>query len=408
MGNNHPNMTLVIMRTDLLAPGAAKKKGPRLVEPKSGTKLVVTLLDPLLRSPCAPMAAIPLDGRQLKPYNEILRRTQALRAKFYEDGFIDRPTTYTPDRQNEVFKAAEDIGIALADLFHTSEHVHRWLLGLFGTAAESEGGEEPLPPVTIITNDLEMPWFWLRQSGLFLCEVCSLGTLQLSATEGLGDTSRGERRRDKEGQALLIKGERTKGYPFLDEDLQRIKKRLEEPYTGVPQYFGVSQAATGEDIEKIWPRWPLRTTTYPNIRIVHYSGHYSGDQLFLAGTQVPLSELGKHLADCLLVLDASSDERAGDVWADIEGLTPALSQGALGCIVTALPVKDDPIVNRILWDTFYRNLRCETETVGSALAKARNTLRDYFASIGSPNPAWAAYQLIGSPVVRMCESGESR
>jgi hypothetical protein len=124
----------------------------------------------------------------------------------------------------------------------------------------------------------------------------------------------------------------------------------------------------------------------------------------MEGGDVNIADLTKMLNGSLLVLDGSGSSRDLKSWADLDGLTLSLiNLGALGCVVTALPVKHDPIVSRILWDTFYRNLRYETGSVGQALAKARLALRDYFREIHSPNPVWAAYQMIGSPVVPLCE-----
>lgn len=110
------------------------------------------------------------------------------------------------------------------------------------------------------------------------------------------------------------------------------------------------------------------------------------------------------LSGSLLVLDGCNSATKLDAWADVEGLTSSLiNKGALGCVVTVLPVKNDPIVSRVLWGAFYRELRRASSTVGQALAKARLELRDHFVAIGSSNPAWAVYQLIGSPAVQLCD-----
>jgi len=65
---------------------------------------------------------------------------------------------------------------------------------------------------------------------------------------------------------------------------------------------------------------------------------------------------------------------------DVQALTSALiNEGhALGCLVNVLPVKDDPITSRILWESFYWELRRGTGTIAHALFKARQKLREHF------------------------------
>jgi hypothetical protein len=106
------------------------------------------------------------------------------------------------------------------------------------------------------------------------------------------------------------------------------------------------------------------------------------------------------LNDSLLVLDGYRSECGVSGWPDLANVTSALvsNGGALGCVVPVLPVKDDPIVAKILWGTLYPELRRGASTIGQALANARNTLKNQFEN----NPAWAAYQLIGSPAGQLC------
>jgi len=101
------------------------------------------------------------------------------------------------------------------------------------------------------------------------------------------------------------------------------------------------------------------------------------------------------LNNALLVLDGYRSECGAGAWPDVANVTSALVNmgGALGCVVPVLPVKDDPIVAKVLWGSFYLDLRRGSSALGQALVKARRALKTQFEN----NPAWAAYQLIGSP-----------
>jgi hypothetical protein len=406
-------MMLVIMRLDLLGSGKPRGPGPRFVSPESKSKLLVTLIDPSLRATCAPITLINLERNNLYLYNEILGQFQGLWKQFYRvGGFIDRPETYTSASQSCVLAEMFRIGRAIRDLFYVDDHVGKWLLDLFKSATDGLTNDGLLQPVTILTNDFDVPWFWLEHGGQFLCEVCSLGLLQLSTEERPMSSPHDQRKTDYD--ALLIKGSSTTSLPFLDQELNRIEKRLSEPGR-FSDTFNVLRAEKSADLERLCSKFRRRSQ---NVRIVHFSGHYSGEKLVLGEEEVSIYHLDEILDGSLLVLDGSSSARELEAWIDAGGFTAALiNKGALGCVVTALPVKHDPIVSRILWDTFYRSLRGELAdhgevskrvSVGQALAKARIALRDYFKAIGSPNPAWAVYQMIGNTVVQLWADSDKK
>jgi hypothetical protein len=392
-------MMLLILRLDLLARRGSERSGPRLLidDPDIDYKLLVTLLDPSLRTTGAPVSVIPLARDKFEDYNASLEGFQGIWKNYYRDGgYIDKPESYTPAQQLAVFKEIQHIGNAITRLFSSvSDPIDKWLENLF--SGPTLGAS--LQPVTILTNDFDIPWFWLRKNGHFLCEVCSLGLLQLSATGAPSDTVHRPPGGKKEHEALLVKGAFRSTLPFLDAEIDRVEERLTEPIRGISRTFKALRATTRKEMEDLACKWDP-----PHPRTVHFWGHYSKDALSMEGGDVNIADLTKMLNGSLLVLDGSGSSRDLKSWADLDGLTLSLiNLGALGCVVTALPVKHDPIVSRILWDTFYRNLRYETGSVGQALAKARLALRDYFREIHSPNPVWAAYQMIGSPVVPLCE-----
>jgi CHAT domain-containing protein len=205
---------------------------------------------------------------------------------------------------------------------------------------------------------------------------------------------------DKTYEALLIEG--STNLPFQGEEFNHIAGLLSDLDRRATRAFTAHHAKTDVEIYRLLRRGKDRLLD--DFRIVHFSGHYSGEKLLVGDEPIEISALYPMLNGSLLVLDGCNSATKLDAWADVEGLTSSLiNEGALGCVVTVLPVKHDPIVSEVLWGTFYRELRRGSSTVGQALANARNALRDHFNAIGSPNPAWAVYQLIGSPAVAICD-----
>lgn len=414
MDHSQSNVLLVLMCLDLTDPNPLRSRsGPqgkdiRFLDENKPYQLLVAVLDPTQRSTSAPVMGITLTGRKLKHYNSVLKSFQDISARFYNDqGFIEVPESYTEERKEEVLDAMSNLGRDIYDLFQIESGkpnpIRDWLDRLLGPSDVGRVRQRPIKPVTVLTNDFGIPWFWLKRekNSPFFCEVCSLGMLQLSAVGRATEMQQAPPgQKDKTYEALLIKG--STNLPFQDEELYMITTLLSDQVRGYARTFEAHLAQTQADI------WRLLEMEKANLiddfRIVHFSGHYSGEKLLLGGSHLPVSFLHDMLIGSLLVLDGCNSVSKLDAWADVEGLTSSLiNNGALGCVVTVLPVKHDPIVNKILWGAFYRELRLSSSTVGQALAKARSELRDHFAAIGSKNPAWAVYQLIGSPAVQLCD-----
>ncbi|HEV7892053.1 MAG TPA: CHAT domain-containing protein [Pyrinomonadaceae bacterium] len=374
-------------------------------------QLLVAVLDPAQRSTSAPVTGIEMNKAKRRTYNSILRQFQEISARFYDTrGFIDEPESYTQERQAEVMRAMSIVGCDIYDLFLTSDGrpnpIRDRLDRLLGPSDPSIR-QRSTKSVTVLSNDFGIPWFWMKRErhSPFLCEVCSLGLLQLTAVGRATEPQQAPPgQKDKTYEALLIKG--STNLPFQDEELSMITSLLGDPDRGATRTFSAQLAETPNDIFKLLKLDPA--TLIDDFRIVHFSGHYTGKELLLGGEQLHVRRLEEFLSGALLVLDGCSSARNLDAWADVEGLTSKLiNEGTLGCVVTVLPVKHDPLVSKILWGAFYRELRRGSSTVGQALTTARCALRDHFEKIGSRNPAWAIYQLIGSPAVQLCdEEGE--
>lgn len=410
------NVLLVLMCLDLKDPNPLRSRSGQqsfLEDEDNRYQLLVAVLDPAQRSTSAPVMGIKLDEKKRRTYNSIVRQFQEISVRFHgEDGFIKKPATYTDKMQVAVMDAMSSAGRDIYDLFQAGDEVpflrlaiRDWLDRLLGSSASLRIRQRPIRPVTVLTNDFGVPWFWLKRekTGLFLCEVCSLGLLQLSAVDrATGEQQAPPGQKDKTYEALLIQG--STNLPLHEEELNMIAGLLSDHDRGAARSFTAAQAKTPTDIsDLLMGRDP--DSLLDDFRIVHFSGHYSGQKLNVGKESVAISHLYPVLNGALLVLDGSSNGGAkSDAWADAERLTSSLlNKGALGCIVTALPVKHDPIVSKVLWGSFYKVLRRDRSTVGQALATARLELRDHFAAIGSNDPAWALYQLIGSPAVQLCD-----
>lgn len=370
------------------------------------------VVDQTTSSTSAPVTVIRLDGETRERYNQIRSKFRQIAERFEREqtGFIDAPETYTVTQQDRVLREIAEVGQLIHELFPPSSPVRRWLDQLIADPNSF------WRTVTIITNDLSVPWYWLKPSvvGPFLCETCSLGMLQLSAA-GRPGLSQSESSAEQGGQyeALLIKG--ASDLPFLDRELNEIEVIVQtypkDKRFGLQRHFKALRASAVPEISHLYEERPeSEDELVSNIRIVHLSGRFTNHTFLLSDRHVPPRFLPALVDRALVVLDGGSKNRGLTGWADMEELTSTLiNDGAVGCVVTVLPVKHDPIVAKVFWEAFYHKLRGKTPTVGQALVFARKQLSDYFKIIGAPDhPARLAYQLIGNPAVQLCDESDKR
>src|SRR5205823_3457699 len=111
-------------------------------------------------------------------------------------------------------------------------------------------------------NDFSVPWFWLKKGrrGHFLCEVCSLGMLQLAASGGMveGDPDPPPLPGQEEFRyrALLING--STSLPFGELELKSIARELtcEIKRPGSPPLsFDVECADSADEVVRIRRRY---------------------------------------------------------------------------------------------------------------------------------------------------------
>jgi hypothetical protein len=305
------------------------------------------------------------------------------------DGFVSRPESYNEDQQRKVLLAMSRVGRDIWEIFQDLKHPVRESIDAL---LKSSG--RAMQPVTILTNDFSIPWFWLNEKidDPFLCEVCSLGMQHFSSAGGTGDAP-GSGLGEGTYDALLING--YPDLPFGRRELDTVKTLLEEEGGRAKYVFRTHYADTSKQIKILRDEDDenQRRTDFP---IVHFCGKYSKDTLWLKGGPLSKNVLKDVLNRSLLVLDGYRSECGVSTWPDLVNFTSDLVNGgkALGCVVPVFPVKNDPIAARILWGSFYPDLRRGAITVGQALANARFALKTQFEN----NPVWAAYQLIGSPI----------
>jgi hypothetical protein len=382
---------------------------PRMAEGKQ-YRFVAGLLDPARQSTSTPLIEIDFNGPKKKTYNRILGRLEKLFKLYYEDtsGYVLDPSRLNQERQEEVGEAIDDIGMRVYDLIPNHTAIHDWLQGVFKRKESTRHGAQH---VTIITNDFAVPWFWMKAADdtPLLCEVCSLGMLQLSSGTFWqpmvsAETEGWEKREPL--RALLIDGSTGSDLPLVADELEAVGKVLKTEWqrgrswrrplvVDCPEQFG--------GVSDLWLN-KKKHELLDLFRLVHYTGHwdFSQDSFRVGGEEWKPDVLSDFVKGSALVLDGCSSSRGLHAWEDAAGLTAQLiNMGALGCIVTVLPVKNDPIVAEVFWGTFYKDLRKNPEdtTLGRALTNARQALKSHFKLYGSVNPAWAFYQLIGNPSV---------
>jgi hypothetical protein len=437
------NVFLILIRLDLQGqsplgiPSAGR--GGRLARMEEGKEyaLLVGLLDPSQQVTRTPFTEVRLEPPLLKSYNDILDRVELLVKRFYgSGGYVADPARFNGKEQGEISQAISAIGRPIFDLVARQTPLSDWFDDLFGVKHRPTGrlGRLEGLQVTIITNDFDIPWYWMKATdwSKLLCEVCSLGMLQLAA-HTLSAVARQSAADDAAGsgamRALLINGMADAAgaagaaEPWVRQELDAVTGALDGSREGGRRRglaFRVDEAANERDLDVLTKKW-RREIGDPGqrrllYRVVHYAGHWSlpeevpdapghiDPSLLLNGERLFIEDLDEFIDSSLLVLDGCSSSAGLRSWADTEGLTAQLlGRGALGCIVTVLPVKIDPVVAEVFWASFYSCLLGGRLTLGQALAKAREALRQHFKDLDSENPSWAFYQLIGNPSVHLLQ-----
>jgi CHAT domain-containing protein len=418
------NTFLIILRlgVDERYPlGKQSTKQPDLLPVMESGKqyaLIAALLNPdqqKTRTPLTPIMFYDDDPEDKKAiYNLILRRFQELTSMYYDspDGFVSEPDRFTRRRQEHVSTLIGLIGRGIYELFPRNTPLMHWFDEMLLTGSRTEGRH-----VTIITNDFNIPWYWMRakETSKLLCERCPIGLLQL-ANQNIAEFDRESYEppllNSQEAlRALLINGSHGLDLPFVEEELKELELFLQKRDRQRPlRNLAPLYVENSKMISTLWQEEDDEIIR-GQFRLVHYSGHWHYDsqddkKIQIGDRQLAVRVLKDFIDSAVLVLDGCSSSRGLQAWSDVENLTGRLlNLGALGCIVTPLPVKNDPIVSKVFWEAFYEGLLTtkSPSTLGQALVKGREALKNHFKNLDSPNPTWAFYQLIGNPSIRLMD-----
>ncbi len=431
------NVFLILIRLDLTEanplgqPWPGAQGLPKMDEDKNYT-LIAGLLDASQQTTRTPLLPIPfISSEQKEFYNSIVSRFEELIELFYgpDHGLVSFPERFDGRAQAEIERAIREIGRDIFDLFPRSTPLSTWLDRVF------KGERSALEHVTIITNDFNIPWYWMKNTAasLMLCEVSALGMLQLTSRtfiepdEDKGSDNSGGRNL----HALLINGSGGSDLPFSGSQLKSLQDFIQagKDFPDAKERlrpFKVDLVTEGAGVRALMADHG-REDARGLYRLVHYSGHWnyedmqsvtgkasserdSKKELWVGDKPMSVADLKEFVESAVLALDGCSSSHGLQAWSEVENLTgKILNLGALGCVVTTLPVKDDPIISDKFWETFYGSFlrRRGPMTLGQALRKARAALKEHLRATGSKNPAWAFYQLIGNPSVRLIDESTS-
>jgi hypothetical protein len=265
------NTFLILIKLDLTdtnplgKPWSGAQGLPRM-EADKNYALIAGLLDPSQQTTRTPLTPVSFNSIERKEnYNKILARFEHLIELFYESpsGFIFDPGRLDSAQQEAVTDEIRGIGRDIFDLIPRKTPLCNWFDELFEAAEPgrqvSRRAEER--HVTIITNDFNIPWYWMRgtASSPLLCEVCSLGMLQLAnrnAVELDADLYQlPEAAKDKPLHALLINGSGESDLPFMEEELSSLSGFLrqgkERPRRRLRSFEGKIAAKIGE-VRALW------------------------------------------------------------------------------------------------------------------------------------------------------------
>jgi hypothetical protein len=372
------------------------------------------ILQPSGQSKGAPVTFFHFNPQTSDRFNAILRGLRNIdRRYFAKDGFVARPASYNEKTKRDIFNEINSVGsiiyhmlrddIALAN---DNQELGDWLSTMLKPASV-----KGVNNITIITNDFNIPWYWMKMdtASPFLCEKFPVGTVRPQPIAPPSKPAHSDAKKSSPEEyhymALLING--AAGLPCAAEELAKVQialsgTRIGMHKVGAKQYddaYALGDFAEHSD-----------NLLLDQVKIVHFTGRHSADrgntQLFLGGRAKAGRTLKELISGSLLVLDGCSISRGEQGLRDIDLVANEwMKLGPLGCVMPVLPIKHDPIIAEVFWNQFYLDVRSNA-SVGKALNKAREFLRDHFRDVGFDDPTWLSYQLAGNPSVRLIEDEE--
>lgn len=261
-------------------------------------------------------------------------------------------------------------------------------------------------PLTITSNNPELPWELLHDGNDFLCLKRMFARMPAGQTFPRRTRDTAPLTEARQPKVLLIHSEAGEPLPKARAEIDAIKTRLAsmEPQP-------IVTLLTGEDVTSSRLTDELSLGNYD---VIHYAGHAGFDALrphlsyllLTSGEQFRAERVQRLLEGHPVVfLNACESTRAapqvtglptGSTVAQAQGLGSAFVYGgAQACVGSLWPVFDDTAAKLAI--TFYEQLIAKRQRVGEALREARRRSHDD----KSDTITWAAYALYGDPAYRL-------
>lgn len=261
-------------------------------------------------------------------------------------------------------------------------------------------------PLTITSNNPELPWELLHDGRDFLCLKRMFARMPAGQTFPRRTRDTTPLPEARQPKVLLIHSEAGEALPKALAEIDAIKERLSamEPKPLIT-------LLTGRDVTSSRLTDELSLGNYD---VIHYAGHAGFDALrphrsylLLTSGELFRAERVQRLLEGhpVVFLNACESTRAspqstglptGSTVAQAEGLGSAFVYGgAQACVGSLWPVFDDTAAELAI--TFYEQLIAKRQRVGEALREARlHSYQDKSDAI-----TWAAYALYGDPAYRL-------
>lgn len=261
-------------------------------------------------------------------------------------------------------------------------------------------------PLTITSNNPELPWELLHDGEGFLCLKRMFARMPAGQTFPRRTRVAASQTQSRDIRVLLIHSESGEPLPMARQEVDAVRKRLElmEPAPTVT-LLGGSELTSARLTDEL---------SLGNYDVVHYTGHAGFDAarphlsyLLLPSLELFRAERVPRLLEGhpVVFLNACESSRAArpevgsrtdSTVAQAQGLGAAFVYGgAQACVGSLWPVFDDTAAD--FATTFYDQLIARHQRVGEALRVARQ--RSFEARKDAIT--WAAYALYGDPGYRL-------
>ncbi|MGD0377878.1 MAG: CHAT domain-containing protein [Streptosporangiaceae bacterium] len=266
--------------------------------------------------------------------------------------------------------------------------------------------ETPGFPLTITSNNPELPWELMHDGRQYVCLERMFARMPTGQTFPRRSRDTGVQG-GTQTRVLLISSASEQDLPQAKEEVDEIEAELRSM---TPQQVAVTKIAGTE----VTSSRLTDELSLGNYDLVHYAGHAGFDSarpelsyLLLPNGEKFRAERVQRLLEGhpVVFLNACESSKAGPqapggstsgIVAQSQGLAAAFVYGgAQACVGSLWPVFDDTA--RAFANEFYRQLIKESQRVGEALREARVSSRE----TQKDRVTWAAYALYGEPSYRL-------